>query len=74
MSNCRKIFEYMYVRIKCTDGGIVEGEITSLNYDDETPEGEDMIGVTTKDGKIVGIMESEIESWEIPMGNFWMGK
>ncbi len=53
------------VRITCVDGEVLNGEITSLDDEEESGLGEDGISIFTEDGRYIGIGKSEIESVEI---------
>ena len=50
------------VKVVCTGGDIIEGEITSIDDEEESGLGEDGISVMTKDKSWIGIAQSEITS------------
>ncbi len=62
MIDLRECAEMDIVRIVCTDGEVIVGEITCIDDEEESGLGEIGISVMTQDGRYLGIGLSEIES------------
>ena len=62
MINVWDYVDYERVSIECTDGEIIEGELTSIDDEEESGLGEDGVSVFTSDGRYLGIGQSEISS------------
>lgn len=53
------------LKVRCLDGEVIEGELTSVDDEEESGLSEDGISIFTKSGRYIGIGQSEIESIEI---------
>lgn len=71
MIDLRELAKYQYsddeIRITCTDGQIIEGDLVSIDDEEESGLGELGISIFTPQGGYVGLALSEIDSVsEIP--------
>ena len=53
------------VKIECTDGYIIEGEITAIDDEEDSGFEEDGISIMTKDKLWIGLAQSEINSIDV---------
>lgn len=53
------------IRITCIDGQQIVGKIDNIDDEEESGFGEVGISMTTRDGRFVGVRQSEIENIEI---------
>lgn len=65
MINVWDYTDYKRVSIKCVDGEILEGELTSIDDEEESGLGEDAISLFTTDGRYLGVGQSEILSIQV---------
>ena len=56
------------VRVVCTDGQVIVGDIVSVDDEEESGLGEPGISVMTSDGAFIGIGFSEIKRFSILAG------